>query len=114
MVHDGTHGVKVNPGIVIRDQCRNPSVAEQRAIMDLGRDNPGPHFLLKGDVSKAHRRVRVCRRDWGLQACRLLDDDTVWLNTVGTFGIGSAGYYWSRALAVIARVLLCLLGKQDV
>ena len=82
--------------------------------MDLSRDNPGPHFLLKGDVSKAHRRVRVCRRDWGLQACRLLDDDTVWLNTVGTFGIGSAGYFWSRALAVIARVLLCLLGKADI
>ena len=82
MGHGGTHGVKVNPGIVIRDQCRNPSVAEQRAIMDLSRDNPGPHFLLKGDVSKAHRRVRVCRRDRGLQVCRLLDVDTVWLNNM--------------------------------
>ena len=60
--HGGTHGVKVNPGTVFRDQCRNPSVAGQRAIMVIGRDNPGSRFLPKGGVSKAHRRVRVCRR----------------------------------------------------
>ena len=54
----------------------------------------------------------MARSDWGLQACQLDDPNEVHLNTVGTFGIASAGYYWSRALAVISRVLLVLM-MQD-
>ena len=60
-------------------------------------DQPKPHFMLKGDISKAHRRVRVRRTDWGRQACRLEEQGDIWLNMVGTFGIASVGYYWSRA-----------------
>ena len=28
-------------------------------------------FMLAGDASKAHRRIKVKREGWGLQACRL-------------------------------------------
>ena len=31
-------------------------------------------------------------------------DQTVWLNTVGTFGVGSAGYWWGRAGAALMRL----------
>jgi hypothetical protein len=69
---------------------------------------------LKADVSKAHRRIRVRRRDWGKQACRLDDTAKTWLNTVGTFGIASAGYYWSRLLAGAGRGLHYVLSRESI
>ena len=63
----------------------------------------GQVFGLAFYVSKAHRRVPVDERDWGLQACSLIpsrraptDQDEVYVNTVGTYGIGSASYWWNR------------------
>ena len=73
-IHDGTHGAAVNPEIRLRDQVRNPGPPEAAAVMeDLSRV-PGARFGLTADVSKAHRRYRHARRDWGLQACRLAGD----------------------------------------
>ena len=66
--------------------------------------NGGVRLLLKGDVSKAHRRVKNRESDWALQACRLDDPDKVYLNKVGTFGIGSAAYWWHRLFAGLARI----------
>ena len=63
---------------------------------------------LKADVSKAHRRFKVRRRDWGYQACRLAEDE-LWLNLVGTFGIGTASYYWARLFGTVGRLTLYLL-----
>lgn len=57
-------------------------------------------FGVVGDVSKAHRRIKIRRQDWGFQACRL-DPGKVWVNTVGTYGIGSAAYWWARAAAAV-------------
>ena len=37
-------------------------------------------------------------------------DEIVWLNTVGTFGVGSAGYWWGRAGAAIMRLTHYVLG----
>ena len=113
VIHDGTHAVKVNPKIKVRDLVRYPSVAEQRRILEDTRDRPSPHFIFKGDISKAHRRVRVRRSDWGQQACRLDQPDEIWLNTVGTFGIASAGYYWTRAISVIARTLMAIMDNEE-
>ena len=36
--------------------------------------------------------------------------EIVWLNTVGTFGVGSAGYWWGRAGAAVVRLTHYLLG----
>ena len=104
ILHDGTHGVKVNPRIRVRDQIRMPSVAEQKVILQEVADTQLSRFALKGDVSKAHRRVRVRRQDWGAQACALDVDQEVWVNTVGTFGLASAGYYWGRLVAAAGRL----------
>ena len=38
-----------------------------------------------------------------VQAAEDLQDE-VWLNCVGTFGVGSAGYWWSRGGAALLRV----------
>ena len=72
--------------------------------------------MLVGDVSKAHRRVKVRRQDWGFQACRLRPGH-VWLNCVGTYGVASAGYWWSRLSAsILVRFFYYVLsasGNQD-
>ena len=65
------------------------------------------------DFKSAHRIVAVVEEDWGLQACTvdgegkraLSNDDDVMLNTVGTFGISSAGNWWGRLAAAIVRAM---------
>ncbi|MDE0916488.1 MAG: hypothetical protein OSB57_15045 [Planctomycetota bacterium] len=37
---------------------------------------------------------------------------TVWVNTVGTFGVGSAGYWWGRAGAALMRLSHYLQGSD--
>ena len=84
VIHDGTNGSGVNPQIKVRDQVRCPGAPEQKAVMRKLRARGTRGFIMKGDASKAHRRVRVREEDWGLQACKLRDG-YVWLNEVGTF-----------------------------
>lgn len=113
VIHDATHGVLVNPRIVQRDQVRSPGIGEARVIMRHARDVGGTVFGLKGDVKMAHRRCKIRREDHGFQACQLRED-TVWLNEVGTFGVGTAAYWWSRLMAAVARGCLYLHGRDWV
>ena len=57
-------------------------------------------FMLAGDISKAHRRVKVREQDWGYTACKL-GPATAWLNAVGIYGIASASYWWTRLAALV-------------
>ena len=62
-------------------------------------------------MSHAHRQVPVREEDWGYLACRaeegsveeITNEHEIYINTVGTFGVGSAAYWWSRLAAVLAR-----------
>jgi len=108
VIHDGSHAVRVNPGIRPRGQVRMAGVGELKVVQGRNRRHGGAHFLLLGDFSKAHRRVKVRRADHGLQACALEDPQEVWLNRVGTFGIASAGYWWARLAAIVMRTGLYL------
>ena len=38
----------------------------------------------------------------------------VWLNTVGSFGVGSAGYWWGRAGAALLRLAHYLQGRSHM
>ena len=70
-------------------------------------------FSILGDGSKAHRRIKVRPKDWGYQACKLTKG-TVWLNKVGTYGIGSAAYWWGRAAAgFLVRLGYYLAGRGN-
>ena len=103
-VHDGTHGVAVNPRSKVRDQHTSPLGCDLEAVMCYEKTF-GFLLSLVFDISKAHRRLSVLRKDWGLQACKpdaLLD--MIWLNTVGTFGIGSISYWWGTAAALLERL----------
>ena len=69
-------------------------------------------FLLLADASKAHRRIAVKEKDWGLLACRVRSDH-VWLNKVGTYGVGSAGYFWGRLAGALHRLGFYVAGKDS-
>jgi hypothetical protein len=108
VIHDGTHGVHINSHVKPRDQVRMPGPGEERVVLQHCSTVPGVHFALKADIAQAHRRFRNREQDWGLQACRLRPG-TLWVNRVGTFGVGSACYWWSRLAALLARFALYML-----
>ena len=110
VIFDGTHGVKVNPRIVCRDQIRFAGVPEQRVVMTECMERQTTTFAMKADVSKAHRRVAVKRCDQGWQCCRL-SPDKLWINEVGTFGVASASYWWSRMYAGTCRLSVLVVAS---
>ena len=135
VLFDGTHGVKINNETKIRDQVKMPTAADQRCIMQVShRDAPGVHFGLQGDISKAHRRFVHKQSDWGMLGCRAgpkpeLQEgpwsanrltalktspppDNIWLNRVGTFGTGCAGYWWGRLAAGVCRLVLGFMDTE--
>ena len=114
IIHDATHGVNVNPLIQPRDQQKMPTAGDARAIMvQSGSRRPGVHFAIHADISKAHRRYLHRKQDWGPQACRAdLDNSKVWINRVGTFGVGCASYWWSRLAAGIHRLVFAFISGK--
>ena len=80
--------------------------SETRNVRQLQQSSNGPcerrrprglrTFALTADVSEARRQVPIDPQDWHLLGCRVEIGGTVFVNTVGTFGIASASYYWSR------------------
>ena len=110
VVHDGTHGVNVNARIKLRDQLRNPTAGDLCSVLKF---MPGAAFGLTGDIKRAHRLAKVAEQDWGYQACRsgARGRDWIWLNKVGTFGICSAAYHWSRLMGGLGRLIYYMWGK---
>ena len=128
-VHDGTI-VNVNPWIQRNTPCKTTSpglhdllwariralqflrtkksrrqITEIRPAATHGADN-GKKIrvtFFKADVTKAHRRIKVRRKDWKYQAAKVKNQ--VWLNLVGTYGIASAQYYWGRLAALVVRLI---------
>ena len=61
-------------------------------------------FALTADVKEAHRQVPIHPRDWHLLGCSVEAGADVYINTVGTFGVASASYYWSRVSSALGRL----------
>ena len=115
IVRDGTRGIRLNHELRPRDQIRLPTASEGRTLMEMcSRERPGAHFQMVADISKAHRRVKHRRSDWGLLGCQSIaggeGEGSVWVNKVGTFGVSTASYWWGRLASAIGRLclLLCL------
>ena len=109
-LHDGTHGVNLNNRIRILDKLETPGPDEVLEMVSLARDSGEAVFAISADISQAHRQVKVRRKDWPKMGCRSSSTSrTVWLNTVGTFGISSAAYWWSRLFGCIGRWVLRIL-----
>ena len=76
VTHDGSFSVDVNRRIRVRDRMRFPMIDDASAILmqleeEVEKSRGLVRFSLIYDVSRAHKLIPVCKRDWGLQAFRL-------------------------------------------
>ena len=67
--------------------------------------------ILKADVTKAHRRVKIHSRDWRFQVAQIGDE--WWVNKVGTYGMASAQLYWGRMAALLLRIIYAVFPEID-
>lgn len=68
-------------------------------------------MLLKADVTKAHRRIKVLAKDWRFQVAQI--QGQWWINKVGTYGMASAQLYWGRMAALLLRLLYWMVPSID-
>ena len=98
VLHDGTNGLAVNTKTRLWDQDHSPTSSGLKRAM---REKPSRGlrmFALTADVKEAHRQIPIDPRDWHLLDCHLERGADVFINTVGTFDITSASYYWFWSL----------------
>ena len=107
LLHDGSHGVAVNPGIKVRDQHATATISDKQTCLAIIRKNGCPRIGLKGDVREAHRTFLIAEFDRVSQACEL--GGTVILNNVGAQGIASSAYWCNRLFGVVVRVVYRIL-----
>ena len=93
VLFDGTNGNFVNTSTHLRDQERAPVAPDLKRLMRQKAKTGEVTFGLTADVTEAHRQVPIHPDDWHLLRCQL--------NTVGTFGVSSVSYYWSRVSAAV-------------
>lgn len=109
-LHDGTHFVQLNNEIVIRDQLEYPGPHDATAAIREARETGEAVFSVSGDISAAHRRVKIREKDWPLLCCRVdSDSKVIWVNKVGTFGVSSAPYWWTRLFGLVGRLVSRIL-----
>ena len=76
---------------------------------------PGPNqawTLLKADIAKARRRIKVLPIDWRFQIAQL-GERSWWINKVGTYGMASAQLYWGRMAALLLRITYLIFYEVD-
>ena len=104
VLHDGTNGLSVNTRTRLRDQERSPISLDIKRAMREKSSRGLSTFALTADVKEAHRQIPIDPRDWHLLGCQVERGADVFVNTVGTFGITSASYYWSRVSSAVGRL----------
>ena len=104
VLFDGTNGVEVNKKTRIRDQERAPVAADLKRVMREKARVGERTFALSADVKEAHRQVPVAPRDWHFLGCQVQPGGAVYVNKVGTFGVASASYWWSRVSTAVGRL----------
>ena len=78
----------------IRDQERSPVASDLKRAMRERACQDETTFAFTADVSEAHRQIPSHPCDWHLLGCEVFAGGDVYINTVGTFGVASASYYW--------------------
>ena len=112
-LHDGTHGINLNNKIRILDRLEVPGPEEVIELVAMAAESKESAFCLSADIAQAHRCVLVRKKDWGRLACRASTDSrTLWLNCVGTFGVSSAAYWWTRLFGCVGRWVLRILDRR--
>ena len=110
VLFDGSNGISDNRRTCIRDQERGPIAADLKRAMREKATTGLRTFALTADVTEAHRQVPIAECDWYLIGCQVRPGSTVYVNKVGTLGVASASYYWSRVASAIGRLAQYLVG----
>ena len=112
VLFDGTNGLEVNKRTRVRDQERAPVAADLKRSMRAKAARGEKTFAVTADVTEAHRQVPIHPQDWRLLGCHVRSGGDVFINTVGTFGVASASYYWSRIAAALGRLTQYTTGRS--
>lgn len=114
VIHDATHGTKINNRISSAEVRFEARVREKSKIYWPISNCSGLQFSVWwGNISKAHRRFLHAPEERGLLACRVSDDDPyIYINKVGTFGLACASYWWSRIAGSGVRLVHEFLGHR--
>ena len=111
VIHDGTHGVLVNHRIRCRDKVRMPGPREKRFLLEEFEGAREVVISMVGDFEKAHRRFLYQESERGFLGCKSSSKSkVVYVNRVGTFGIGSTPYWWTRLSGALIRLVHYVLG----
>lgn len=111
VIHDGTHKTRINHRIKCLDKLRSPGVREKHVQLRRNRERGVIPISILADFSKAHRLVKIIPEEWGMLGCKLRSN-TTWLNRVGTFGVGSAAYWWARLAGGLLRCIYGILNED--
>ena len=113
VIHDASHEVKVNHRIKCRDKLRMPGGREKRLLLSQFEEEKAVVFSLIGDFGKAHRRFKYRRDEQGFLGCAVdSNDEHIFVNKVGTFGVASTPYWWGRLSGALVRLTHYLLGPD--
>ena len=112
VLHDGTNGLSVNTRTRLRDQERSPISSGIKRAMREKASRGLNTCALTAHVKEAHRQIPTDPRVWHLLGCQADRGGDVFINTVGTFGITSASYYWSRVSSAVGRLTQYLASDQ--
>ena len=63
-LHDGTHGVRLNPCIRIQDQLEVPGPSDLVEVVARATESNEAVFYMSADISQAHRQVKIRPQDW--------------------------------------------------
>lgn len=97
------------------NQLAFPQFDDLEAMVREFKEHAGPARLMMAfDIKAAHRLVPIHPQDWGLQACRLEEEEEIYLNARGTFGVASAAFWWGRVAGVASRVFHRILEPQAI
>lgn len=111
VIHDGAHEIGVNNRIRCKDKVRMPGPREKRKLLQEFGEERCVVMSLVGDFEKAHRRFLYRAEERGFLACVAEENsEEVYINHVGTFGIGSTPYWWARISAALIRFAHAVLG----
>ncbi|OLP78827.1 Polyadenylate-binding protein, cytoplasmic and nuclear [Symbiodinium microadriaticum] len=77
IIHDATHGVRVNHRIKCRDKIRAPGAREKKQLLREMIEEDTVAFSVVGDIAKAHRRYKHQASEHGFMGCQLSTEETV-------------------------------------
>ena len=104
VLFDGTHGIDVNRRTRVRDQERGPIASDIKRVLREKAKSQYHSFALTrrhpSTPADTHRPPRTGTY-WALQ---IHPGGWVYFNTVGTFGVASASYWWSRVAGAVGRL----------